>query len=207
MYDRTSESYWSQALAQGIVGDYAGVNLQRIPFDVANWKEWKELYPDTKVLSRDTGSTRPYGADPYGGYYTSSEVLFPVSNQDDRLGLKEIIIGLENDGQYKAYKLQDIEDKKIINDQINDKPITLLSAFPFMVRVFDPVVDDNQTLEFEYNPQNNTFIDTQTGSEWNFEGVSIAGELEGTQLNRLPMDQGFWFEWVAFHPETELYTA
>jgi hypothetical protein len=46
MYDRTSESLWSQALAKGIVGKYAGVNLQRIPFDVANWKEWKALYPE-----------------------------------------------------------------------------------------------------------------------------------------------------------------
>jgi Protein of unknown function (DUF3179) len=206
MYDRTSESYWSQAMAQSIVGKYAGTNLQRIPFDVANWKEWKELYPESKVLSRDTGSNRPYGADPYGDYYTNSQVLFPVSNQDDRLGLKEIIIGLENGGQFKAYKLQDIEDKKIINDQINNKPISLFSAFPFMIRAFDPVIDI-QTLQFGYNPQNNTFIDTQTSSEWNFEGLAIAGPLQGKQLNRLPFDEGFWFEWVAFHPETELYTA
>lgn len=206
MYDRTSESYWSQAMAQGIVGTYAGTNLQRIPFDVANWKEWKEIYPDSKVLSRDTGSNRPYGADPYGDYYTNSQVLFPVSNQDDRLGLKEIIIGLQNNGLYKAYQLQDVEDKKVINDQINQKPVALFSAFPFMVRVFDPVVD-GQALQFEYNPENNTFTDTETGSEWNFSGLSIDGQLGGKQLNRLPLDQGFWFEWVAFHPETELYTS
>ena len=204
MYDRTSDSLWSQALAQGIVGKYAGVNLQRIPFDVAYWKEWKELYPESKVLSRDTGSSRPYGADPYGGYYTNSEVLFPISNQDDRLGLKEIIIGLENNGKYKAYKLQEVEDKKIINDEINDESIALLSSFPFMVRAFNPVVD-NQVLQFKYNPQNNTFVDLSTGSEWNFEGIAINGEMKGRELIRLPYDEGFWFEWVAFHPDTELY--
>jgi len=204
MYDRTSDSLWSQGLAQGIVGKYAGVNLQRIPFDVANWKEWKELYPESKVLSRETGSSRPYGADPYGDYYTNSEVLFPISNQDDRLGLKEIVIGLENNGQYKAYKLQDVEDKKIINDEINNKPIALFSSFPFMVRAFDPVVD-GQALQFKYNPQNNTFVDILKGSEWNFEGVAINGELKGKELIRLPYDEGFWFEWVAFHPDTELY--
>lgn len=204
MYDRTSESLWSQALAQGIVGKYAGVNLQRIPFDVANWKEWKALYPESKVLSRDTGSSRPYGADPYGDYYTNSEVLFPVSNQDDRLGLKEIILGLENNGQYKAYKLQDIEDKRIINDEINNKPIALSSSFPFMVRAFDPVVD-GQALQFKFNPQNTYFVDIQTGSEWNFEGVAINGIMKGKQLTRMPFDVGFWFEWVAFHPKTELH--
>ena len=204
MYDRTSDSLWSQALAQGIVGKYAGVNLQRIPFDVANWKEWMELYPESKVLSRDTGSSRPYGADPYGNYYTNSEVLFPISNQDDRLGPKEIVIGLENNGQYKAYKLQDIEDKKIINDKINNKSIALLSSFPFMVRAFDPVIG-NQVLQFKYNPQNNTFVDLNTGSEWNFEGIAVQGELKGRELIRLPYDEGFWFEWVAFHPDTESY--
>ena len=204
MYDRTSESLWSQALAQGIVGEYAGVNLQRIAFDVANWKEWKELYPESRVLSRETGSSRPYGADPYGGYYTNSEVLFPVLNRDDRLGLKEIIIGLENNGQHKAYKLQDIEEKRIINDEINNKSISLFSLFPFMVRAFDPTVN-GQALQFKHNPQNKNFLDMQTGSEWNFEGVAINGQMKGKQLTRLPFDEGFWFEWVAFHPRSELY--
>jgi hypothetical protein len=205
MYDRTSNSLWSQALAQAIVGKYAGVYLQRIPFDVANWKVWKELYPESMVLSRDTGSSRPYGADPYGDYYTNSEVLFPISNKDDRLGLKEIVIGLENNGLYKAYKLQDVENEKIINDEINNKPIVLFSSFPFMVRAFDPVVD-GQTLQFRYDSQNNTFMDIETESEWNFDGAAITGELKGKELNRLPFDEGYWFEWIAFHPETQLYS-
>jgi len=117
MYDRTTKSLWSQAMSQAIVGELAGVKLERIPFDVAYWRDWKQLYSDSKVLSRDTGSNRPYGVDPYGDYYTSKEVLFPVSKHDDRLGLKEIIIGFENGGQYKAYRLQDVERKKVINDQ------------------------------------------------------------------------------------------
>ena len=49
------------------------------------------------------------------------------------------------------------------------------------------------------------FIDKQTNSLWNFEGKSISGQMKGKQLTRLPYDEGFWFEWVAFHPKTELY--
>ena len=48
MYDRSSESLWSQALAEGIVGKYAGTKLERIPFDIAYWKDWKQLYPNSK---------------------------------------------------------------------------------------------------------------------------------------------------------------
>jgi hypothetical protein len=208
MYDRTSKSLWSQALAEGIVGKHAGTKLERVPFDIAYWKEWKQLYPDSKVLSRDTGSNRPYGADPYGNYYTNSDVLFPVSNRDDRLGLKEIVMGFENKGQYKAYKLQEIENKKVINDQVNGKPIALFSLYPFMVRAYDPIVEHGEQkieLQFNYNAENNKFIDKQTGSVWNFEGKAISGQMKGKQLTRLPFDEGFWFEWIAFHPKTEIY--
>ncbi|MDQ3838651.1 MAG: DUF3179 domain-containing protein [Thermoproteota archaeon] len=204
MYDRTTKSLWSQAMSQAIVGKLAGVKLERIPFDVAYWKEWKQLYPESKVLSRDTGSARPYGADPYGNYYTNGDVLFPVSNKDDRLGLKEIVVGFENNGQYKAYKLQEIENKKVINDQISGKPIALLSLHPFMARAYSPAVD-GQVLEFSFNAKDHYFIDTRTSSVWNFEGKAVGGQMKGKQLTRIPFDEGFWFEWVAFHPKTELY--
>ena len=215
MYDRTTKTLWSQALAEGIVGKYAGTKLQRVPFDVAYWKEWKQLYPDSKVLSRDTGSNRPYGADPYGDYYTNSDVLFPVSNKDSRLDLKEIVVGFENKGQFKAYKQQDIENKKVINDQVNGKPIALFSSYPFMVRAYDPLVEGvggggQQTivlLQFDYNTKDKSFIDKQTGSLWNFEGKAISGQMNGKQLTRLPFDEGFWFEWVAFHPKSALYSV
>ena len=209
MYDRTSKSLWSQAMAEGIVGKYAGTKLERVPFDVAYWKEWKQLYPDSKILSRDTGSNRPYGVDPYGDYYTNSDVLFPISNRDDRFGLKEIVVGFENKGQYKAYKLQEIENKKVINDQVNGKPVSLFSLYPFMVRTYDPVIEDGEKktvlLQFDYDTKNNYFIDKQTGSLWNFEGKAISGQMKGKQLTHLPFDEGFWFEWVAFHPSTALY--
>jgi len=214
MYDRKSNSLWSQALGEGIVGEYAGVKLERIPFDIAYWKEWKELYPESKVLSRDTGSVRPYGADPYGDYYTNDLILFPVANDDKRLGLKEIIIGLENNNkdQYKAYKLQEIETNKVINDVIGeDKKIALVSLEPFMIRVFDRVIDGNDdgnkiVVDLFYNETTNTLIDRVTGSELNFDGKFINKQLQGKKLERLPMDQGFWFEWAAFHPETEVFS-
>jgi hypothetical protein len=201
MYDRTSESLWSQALGQAIVGEHAGKKLERVPFDVAFWQDWKTLYPESKVLSQDTGFGRPYGVDPYGDYYTRPDIIFPVSHRDDRLGPKEIVVGFENGGTYRAYKLQQIEHDHVINDEINGKPIALFSLHPFMARAYDRVVD-GQTLKFRY--EYGRIID-QTGSVWNLDGEAVEGELKGKKLERLPFDEGFWFEWVTFHPETELY--
>lgn len=118
------------------------------------------------------------------------------------MGPKEIVVGLENEGSYRAYQLQQIEDSHIINDDISGRKMVLMSFHPFMVRAYDRSVD-GQVLDFQYDDIK--VIDTQTSSVWNFEGAAIEGKMKGKQLTRLPFDEGFWFEWAAFHPDTSLY--
>jgi len=202
MYDRLTESYWSQALGTAIVGELAGLELNKIPFDVITWKDWKTLHPDSLVLTTDTGHLRPYGVDPYGSYYTDPRILFPVENKDDRLPPKTIIIGFHQGNIYKAYNQKDVEASHVINDKIFDKSILLISQFSGNTRAFDRTIND-QVLEFVY--VDNKIIDTQTNSEWNNDGLSISGEYEGKQLERIPIEPGFWFAWVAFHPDTDLF--
>ena len=60
-----------------------------------------------------------------------------------------------------------------------------------------------EVLDFEY--VNGKIIDTQTNSEWNYDGLAISGEYDAQRLERMPIEPGFWFEWVAFHPETLVY--
>jgi len=211
MYDRTSESLWSQAMAKGIVGKHAGKDLERIPFDVAAWNEWKKLHPEGKVLSIDTGFGRPYGVDPYDNYYTDPNILFPVSYKDDRLGPKEIVIGLEDNGNHKAYRISDIENRKVVNDAIGNKQIALVSLEPFMVRAFDRSIQLESsstgvtTLQLEYESSSNLLVDKETGTKWNFDGKAVEESMKGLSLMRLPLDEGFWFSWVAFHPDTQVY--
>lgn len=202
MYDRNTDSQWSQALGKAITGELADHELKRIPFDVIKWSDWKSLYPDSLVLTTDTGQLRPYGSDPYGDYYTDPRIIFPVENKDDRMHPKEIILGFDDDGIYKAYRQQDVESNKVINDKINDKNVLLISLFSGMNRAFDRTMD-GQILDFEF--LNNKIVDKQTNSEWNLEGLAVSGPLQGMQLSRVVFNPGFWFEWVAFHPETEIY--
>ena len=202
MYDRLTGSYWSQVLGLAIKRELTGRELEKIPFDVIRWNDWKALYPDTLALTTDTGHTRPYNSDPYSDYFKDPRVLFPVDNRDDRIPEKEVILGFENNGIYKAYRLSDVESKKIVNDKIGDQNIVIVSTIPYLARAFDSNVN-GKTLEFEIREDKIT--DIQTDSVWNIEGVAIFGELKDSKLNRMTYDPGFWFEWVAFHPETELY--
>jgi hypothetical protein len=45
--------------------------------------------------------------------------------------------------------------------------------------------------------------DTSTGSLWSpFTGVALAGMMRGAALERLPLSQCLWSEWLAMHPTT-----
>ena len=202
MYDRLTESYWSQALGLAVKGELTGTQLNLVPFDVITWGDWKELYPDTLVMTTETGYLRSYATDPYGNYYTEPRIMFPVEHNDERIHPKEIIIGVEIDGVYKAYRQNDIELENVINDYVNDKPLLLVSLFSENSRVFERTVD-GKVLDFQFNE--NKMIDLQTNSEWNYDGIGISGPYLGAQLERIPTYPGFWFEWFAFHPDTLVY--
>ena len=202
MYDRLTDSYWSQALGLAITGELTGDELEIIPFDVITWSDWKTLHPDSKVLTTETGHIRAYGADPYGNYYTDDRIMFPVENMDERMHPKEIILGFHIDDVHKAYKQFDLQNMVVTNDNIGNTPILLTSLFSGNARAFDRTLN-GETLDFEFTE--GKILDAQTGSEWNYDGKAISGPNSGKSLERLPFSPGFWFEWVAFHPDTLVY--
>ncbi len=206
MYDRTTGTYWSQALGAAIKGELAGQRLGTVPFDVIRWDDWREVHPDTVVLTTETGHVRAYNVDPYGGYYTDYSIIFPVDDAGAASGAmhpKEVILGFESGGTYKAYRQGDAEDSGAINDVVGDLPVLIVSTFEGNARAFERPVWDGQLLEFEYDGA--TLTDVQTGSVWDYDGMAVAGLLEGRSIERLAFSPGFWFEWVAFHPDTEVY--
>ena len=202
MYDRLTESYWSQALGIAVKGELTGYKLNLIPFDVITWGDWKKLHPDTMVLTTDTGYIRSYATDPYGNYYTEPRIMFPVEYSDDRMHPKEIIIGFNQDNIYKAYKQNDIESNIIINDSIGETSVMLVSLYSENSRAFERTIN-GVILDFEY--MDGKIFDSQTNSEWNYDGLSVSGKHQGEQLERMPIEPGFWFEWIAFHPQTLVY--
>lgn len=108
LYDRKTESLWSQLLARAVTGEMTGTRLTVLPLLVTSWSEWREQYPETWVLSRQTGYIRNYDRDPYAGYQSSEGIYFPVKQQDPRYHPKEQVLGLEIDGRFKAYPVAEL---------------------------------------------------------------------------------------------------
>ncbi|MEM3031590.1 MAG: DUF3179 domain-containing protein [Nitrososphaerota archaeon] len=206
MYDRKTDTYWSQIWGVAILGKLAGQALQRIQVDVMTWEKWKNLHPDTEVLTTETGFSRPYGRDPYAatGYYTDTQIWFPVKNRDDRLHPKAIVHGIIIGGKVKVYEEKSIANAKLMNDNVAETPILVVSPMEQFVRAYSRVVDGH-VLEFEW--RGDKIFDKQTGSEWSVYGEAVAGPLKGKSLQQIVVFPGFWFAWVAFFPSLKLYSG
>ena len=84
MFDRSNDTLYSQPWAMGIVGAKVNHHLQRLPIVKTTLGAWLAQYPNSKILSTETGYRRDYQNYPYGSYYTDEQLVFPVRNQDSR---------------------------------------------------------------------------------------------------------------------------
>ena len=98
LYDRETESLWSQILGKAITGPMQGMQLQSIPVIHTSWEAWRERHPETYVLSRDTGYRGiKYSSGPqaYRGYERSRKIWFPVEHRDSRFHPKAWVLGVQ----------------------------------------------------------------------------------------------------------------
>jgi len=122
LYDRQSESLWSQILSKSVSGKMVDTKLTLLPSKHTTWSDWKQNNPDTLVLSRKTGYFRNYDRNPYSGYGNSTQLFFPApSDSKDAKAFhpKETILGININGMQKAYPFSELDKTgSIINDNV-----------------------------------------------------------------------------------------
>lgn len=144
LYDRQSESLWSQLEMKAISGPLVNTPLELLPSYQLSWKDWKRRYPETKVMSQNTGYSRDYNREPYQGYSTNNRLLFAVKNRDNRLENKDQVVGIALNGRFKAYPLKKL--RKLGNNQFRDN------------------IGD-MTVQLEFVPESNSLIVTNEAKE------------------------------------------
>ena len=112
LYDRKSESLWSQVMGQAVSGPRKGERLIPVPIEHTTWEDWKKQHPQTEVLSKDTGFSRAYGRSPYGDYDENGDIYFPLSFRSSQYHPKERVIGVEFNGEFKAYPFAELSQVK-----------------------------------------------------------------------------------------------
>ncbi len=203
MYDRETDSLWSQVSGEAIYGSYEGTKLEILPALLTTWRLWLDEYPGTKTL--DKRGNDQYRFDPYEPYYRDNSVgLFGRTIIDERVAAKELVSGVELDNQAKAYPFSALSDSPPVNDELAGTPLLVVfDSEGESATVFSRVVD-GRALTFEL--RQDVLTDIETGSAWSgVTGQGLSGPLAGKIVSRIPSITLFWFAWVDFHPNTEVY--
>ncbi len=218
LFDRTSDTLWSQMRVQGICGPATGTFPRQLPVVQSTWAGWRALYPGTTVVNFETGFSRNYDRYPYGDYDVvgNNDLLFPHSFIDSRLPMKQVVLGISHEGVHRAYSHATMKAERaqlVVNDDVNGRKVLVVFdndrqlAIPFD-RTLRLTETESRVLSFDIaEPGGFPYMlrDRESGSLWTMTGQALEGELAGTALSRIPTFSAMWFAWASFNQGTEIW--
>ena len=215
MYDRATNTLWSQLRGEPIVGELvgSGIALKVLPVALTTWGEWLAEHPDTRVMSRRTGYYSPARYeredDPrsiYFAYREDEETMFPVWRRDGRLPPKQQVLGLAAAGARKAYSIAALRQARLVNDTLNGVNLVVVAsaessdalAFVSGDRRFSLPPDAPRSLP-------DRLVDAD-GGEWRVTRDALVNGADPAQtLAALQTGVVFWFGWHMTYPDALLY--
>ena len=219
MFDRRDrDTLYPQMYFTGISGPRKTESLRLLPIVETTWRMWKQLYPNSTVISQGTYNQSQYVQYPYFNYRTDNEFfLFPVSpslslnsnSYSTLFDAKDRVLGLRIDGSAKAYPFVSMGEQAVINDDVDGYEVLILWSKDGQLAIPYERTVDGQLLSFDMFDDSVTpftIQDRETGTIWNVIGEAISGELQGATLRQIPAHNSMWFAWVTFWRETEVWS-
>lgn len=219
MYDRRDNAtLYPQMIHTSIDGSIGG-ELQLLPVIETTWRYWKQLYPNSKVVSVRSGtySSGRYTQYPYGSYRNFTQgpnfPSFPALSDNPTAQLfppKTITLGIRFGETAKAYPFEIMGDEAVINDTLENTDLVIAFYGREQYAVPFSRIVNTQTLTFQKVASTDAVYpflmrDNETGSTWNLKGEAIAGSLRGQSLTPIPAHNSFWFAWATFWQNTGIY--
>lgn len=129
IYDRSTKSLFSQLGETALSGPQKGTKLRPVVIERTTWAPWQRRYPNTQVLVPPQTKLQATRPDPYRDYETSGTLWFPVSHRDSRLPAKTRIVGLEQAGVAKAWRLDALEESLLpLADSIGGTELRIVAT-------------------------------------------------------------------------------
>ena len=120
--------------------------------------------------------------------------------------MARLVVGIEIDGDARAYPVQFIGYHHQVRDSVGGKPVLVTFCTVCRTgRIFSPMVNGTEeTFRLVgMDHFNAMFEDATTGSWWRqANGEAIAGKLEGKTLEEFPTRQVMLAQWLALHPKS-----
>jgi hypothetical protein len=138
-------------------------------------------------------------------FYQPNTVSFAPPSQT-QYDLNDLVIGLEINGEARAYPIENIGYHHQVKDTVGGQPVIVTYCTVCRTgRIFSPEVDGKpETFRLVgMDHFNAMFEDSRTRSWWRqVNGEAIAGPLTGTILPELPSEQMALGAWLNKYPES-----
>lgn len=210
LFDRETDSLWSQVLQESINGERIRERPQQYQVLETTKATIAEMYPDAVVMTRTTGHDRPYDDYPYGSYKRNSDLLFPVESRDLQLHPKTRVLVVESGNIRLAFQIEGFnESNHVISEQLGETPMVIIGnssknfAVAFERTLPDAVVLDFTAVDDPVNPSH-ILIDSE-GTIWNSFGTAISGPRAGAKLTHANSYIAYWFTLAAFYREVSIF--
>jgi hypothetical protein len=109
LYDRETESHWSQILNLSVNGSTMGQGVANKQVLELKYSELSKLDGDIFLLDPSSGLLSSYNSSSYEDYKSNDHVFFPLSNVDNSIPSKERVLGVTVDGKTKVYRFSDFQ--------------------------------------------------------------------------------------------------
>ncbi|MEQ2007327.1 MAG: DUF3179 domain-containing protein [Limisphaerales bacterium] len=126
MYDRQTESLWSQLKMEAVSGAQVRTRLNLLVSEHLTWAAWRQRHPDGEVLSTETGFARDYENLPYAGYEHEPETIFPVPTRRKELPNKAWVLGVVVDGQAIAFPVAQLPEARSASTEFAGQRLEVL---------------------------------------------------------------------------------
>ncbi len=206
MRDEETGSWWQQVSGEAVQGPMKGRKLNAVFCDELTFSTWKREHPEGRVLKPDEKVAAKYEAEDWETQYENFRVVTPI-DPADKLKPRTLLVGLQINGQSKAFPVESLRKQQLILDEVGGVPMfVLIGEDQKSARAFERKVD-GRLLEFFTVTEGSKrqLIDTETGSIWDFAGRCQSGQLVGKQLKPIPVLKDYWFDWKIYHPKTAIY--
>ena len=206
MYDRQTDSWWSQASGESIRGPKAGRRLRMYPSDMMTWKQWRTLHPETLVLSKRVSGRLEGMRDTYRSYHQSGEIGVTGRLRGLRraLGFKEQVAGFTLNGTAYAVPLDDLDDDPVLQTSADDQGLLIVGTPD--ERTAKIFLTNRTGWSYSRTERGRVILkDASSGAEWDgFTGKPLDDNETGEQLLEVPANVSYWFAWALFYPESRV---
>ncbi|MBI3265738.1 MAG: DUF3179 domain-containing protein [Chlamydiae bacterium] len=201
MRDRETKTLWQQATGEALYGPLKGEQLEFLGGEQIRWGVWKKNNPKT-FLAIDPPDRPFHGRIPKSWMCWILEHIAPLatspglSPKNQALDMHEEVAGISLGALSRAYSLEVLRKKILVNDVLGDLSLTIFYDEPAdTVRAF--LRDDELLYEAgQIRSQDRTM-------RWDSLGQSLSGTDRA--LARLNVDRQWWLGWSEFHPQTTVY--